>query len=292
MLKPFYQTTYQIKKTIHSLTIQPKLKMKKFIILSIGFLFLLNSCDEGLSLISNGQRVEGKGAYEKQTRDAKDFKGIDLMASGDVFVKQGAAYKVVVEGQKNILDILETVVENGILQIKFKSGSWNINTEKLNIYVETPSVSSLVLSGSGNISLESAIKSDDFDIKISGSGNIKTVDGLTAKTLNVEIGGSGDVHIGTANATTLKAAILGSGNIDIQGTGEKAAYEVTGSGDINASDFKTKTAEAHSTGSGNINCHASESIDAHVTGSGDINYGGNPPSVKSSVTGSGEITKK
>ena len=265
--------------------------MKKLIIASCAFLFLLTSCDDGFGLL-NTKRITGKGAMEKQDRDAKDFKGIDLMASADVIIKQGSAYKVIVEGQQNILEILETVVDNGILRIKFKEGSWNLNFDKLNVYVETPSVSSIVLSGSGNMTLESALNSEDLDIKISGSGNIKTADGLTAKKINVEIGGSGDIKMGSTTATELKAAVLGSGNFEIKGTGDKAEFQVTGSGDIDADDFVTKSTDAQTTGSGNINCHATESLDARILGSGDIRYSGNPPSVKSKATGSGEIKTK
>lgn len=290
-MKPFSQNRYQTDKIFNHLFIQPIQKMKKLIIASFAFLFLLTSCDDGFGLFDT-KRITGKGAMEKQDRDAKDFKGIDLMASADVIIKQGATYKVIVEGQQNILDILETVVDNGILSVKFKDGSWNLNFDKLNVYIETPSVSSIEISGSGNLTLESAFNADDLDIKLSGSGNIKTADGLIAKKINVEISGSGDIKMGSTTATELKAAILGSGNFDVKGTAEKATLTITGSGDIDAYDFMTKSTEAQSTGSGNIQCHATESLDAQIMGSGDIRYTGNPPSVKSKALGSGEIKTK
>lgn len=266
--------------------------MKKLIIASLAFLFLLNSCDDGLGLFNVGNRLVGKGPVEKQDRDAKDFKGIDLMASANVFVKQGATYKVTVEGQKNILDIIETVVDNNILLIKHKEGSWNLSYDKLNVYIETPSVSSLEISGSGDMTVESAFNSDDFAIELSGSGNIKMPNGLTAKKLKASIGGSGDINISSATISELAASLLGSGNFNITGTGDKASFEITGSGDINAHEFTAKATEANTTGSGNIKCYATESLDAHITGSGDINCKGNPPSVQSKVTGSGEIKTK
>ncbi len=265
--------------------------MKKLIFASFVFLFLLTSCDDGFGLF-NTKRITGKGVMEKQDRNAKDFKGIDLMASADVIIKQGATYKVTVEGQNNILEVLETVVDNGILRIKFKDGSWNLNFDKLNVYVETPSVSSLEISGSGNLTLESAFNADDLDLKLSGSGNIKTADGLTAKKITAEIGGSGDIKMGTTTAIELKATILGSGNFDIKGSGEKATLSITGSGDIDAYDFMTKSTEAQTMGSGNIHCHATESLDAQIMSSGDIRYAGNPPSVKSKAMGSGNIQTK
>ena len=275
------------------ITIQKKIqKMKKIIFASFALLLLLNSCDDGFGLFDSSKRIVGKGAVEKQERDAKDFKGIDLMVSGNVFVKQGSNYKVTVEAQKNILDVVETVVENGILRLKFKEGSWNMNFDKLNFYIETPSVSSLKISGSGDMTVESAFNSDDLDLNVSGSGNIKMPNGITVKTLEAEIGGSGDINLTSVSAEQLSAKVLGSGNFEINGSGNKAKFEVTGSGDIAASDFKTKATEAHTTGSGNIKCFATESLDAHILGSGDIHCGGNPPSVQSRTTGSGEIITK
>ncbi len=266
--------------------------MKKLIIASIALLFLLNSCDDGFGLFGSGNRIEGKGEVQKQDRDAKDFKGINLSTSANVFVKQGTAFKVTVEAQKNILDIVETVVENGILNIQFKTGSWNLRFDKLNVYVETPSVSSLEISGSGDMTVESAFTADDFTLAISGAGNIKMPNGVTAKKLKISIGGSGDINMDKTTAPELTAELTGSGGLNIRGTGEKAHLEIMGSGDIKATDFTTKATEATTTGSGNISCHASEKLDAHVTGSGDIQYTGNPPSVQSSATGSGEIKKQ
>jgi hypothetical protein len=293
-VKPFSKQTYLIgKQSINNFSINQQFKkMKKLIIASLAVLFFLSSCDDGFGLFGNSNRIEGKGDVIKQDRDAKDFKGINLSTSANVFVKQGTAYKVTVESQKNILDLVETVVENGILNIQFKTGSWNLRFDKLNVYIETPSVSSLEISGSGDMTVESAFNSDDFSIDISGAGNIKIPNGVTAKKLKVSIGGSGDINMNATTATELTADLNGSGSLDIIGTGEKADLKVTGSGDINAKGFTTKATEADATGSGSISCHASEKLDAHVTGSGDIKYSGNPPSVESSATGSGEIKKQ
>ncbi|MBL7814101.1 MAG: DUF2807 domain-containing protein [Saprospiraceae bacterium] len=266
--------------------------MKNFILVSCAFLFLLSSCDDGLGVVDGMKKVVGKGNIEKENRDAKDFKGIDLACSGDVFIKQGSEYKVTIESQKNIIDLVETNVENGILKLTFKKGTWNVSTDKLNFYIETPSVSSLTLSGSGSITIESALTSDNLAVSISGSGNIKAATSLTAQKLNIEIGGSGEVELNQVTATETSASVTGSGDLNLKGKGEKAHFEITGSGGIDADEFVAKAVEANTTGSGDIHCHATESVDAQITGSGDVNYAGNPPSVKSKVTGSGSVEKK
>lgn len=264
--------------------------MKKVIFSLLAISFLMTSCDDGLGLFE-GRRIKGTGAVERTTRDAKDFKSVDVMASANVFVKQAATFKVEVEAQKNIAEVLETVVENGTLKIKFKQGTWNLSFEKLNIYVEMPTVENLDISGSGDLTAETALTGDKIGVDITGSGNINIEKGLTAKALKVGIGGSGDIKIDGIEVGELSTRIAGSGELILSGKADKADYSVSGSGDVDASKLKSKAVEASVSGSGNINCNAEESLDAHASGSGDITYSGSATAVKTKVSGSGNIEK-
>ena len=264
--------------------------MKKVIFCLLTLPFLMTSCDDGFGLF-DGKRIKGTGAVERTTREAKDFKSIDVQTSANVFVKQGTTFKVEVEAQKNIAELLETVVEDGTLKIKFKHGSWRLSFDKLNVYVEMPVVENLEISGSGDLTAETALTGDKIEVDITGSGNINIEKGLTAKTLKVGIGGSGDIKIEGIEVGELSTKIAGSGELTLTGKADKAAYSVSGSGDVNASKLKSKAVEASVSGSGNISCNAEESLDAHASGSGDISYSGNATAVKTKVSGSGNIEK-
>ena len=219
-------------------------------------------------MISGG--VKGTGSVEKETRDVKDFKGVNLMSTGTVFLKKSNTFSVVVETHKNIAELLETVNDNGVLKIRFKNNIGNIHYDKLNIYVEAPTIETIDLSGSGDMSADNAISNAGLDIDLSGSGRIELKEG---------------------GYTQLTANLGGSGSIVLSGTAEKATYAITGSGNIDMKNVKAKTVKAEITGSGNIYCHADAALDALVTGSGDIQYSGDAI-VKSRVTGSGSIDKK
>ena len=265
--------------------------MKKLFIGLVVLSFLMTSCDDGWGLFDRGKRITGTGAMERTTRDAKDFKSIDLSASANVFVKQGTTFKVEVEAQKNIAEVFETVVDNGVLKLKFKSGAWNLNFDKLNVYVEMPAIEDISVSSSGDLTAETALSGENVALHVSGSGNIRAEKGLTAKTLKVGISGSGDVRSEGVATGELSAKVAGSGNLVLAGTADKSSYTVSGSGDIDAKNVKSKAVEAHSSGSGNIGCQADESLDASVSGSGDIRYSGNATNVKSKASGSGSISK-
>jgi hypothetical protein len=226
---------------------------------------LFAACDQ---MISGG--VKGTGPIEKETRDVKDFKGVNLMSTGNVYLKKSNAFSVVIETHKNIAELLETVNDNGILKIRFKNNIGNIHYDKLNIYVEAPNVESIDLSGSGEIVAENAISNGILSVDLSGSGNI-------------------DIKEGTY--TQLTVTLGGSGTIALTGTADKAKYALVGSGNIKTKNVKAKSVEADLTGSGDIYCHADTDLNAFVSGSGDIEYSGDAV-VKSRVTGSGSIDKK
>lgn len=238
--------------------------MKKDILIIAAAFLLFFACKR----IFNS--VKGTGPVETETRSLKDFKGVELGASADVYMTQATDFKVTIEAQKNIAELLETSVEGGILKIYFKKSMGNVDYDKLIIHVEAPLFESVNLLGSGNMIAQNAFKGDKLSLNITGSG---------------------DVRVKDATYNTVKAELSGSGNLEVGGSAESCELEVSGSGDLEAANLKSKKVDASITGSGNIDCHAETTMDASVTGSGDIHYKGDP-SVKSRITGSGSIEKK
>jgi len=171
---------------------------------------------------------------------------------------------------KKILDLIRTEVDGGNLKIKFKAGIWNFRSNKqINIYVSTPDVEGLFLSGSGNIKAETQIKTDDLDFSISGSGNI-TIDDLVASNLEGHISGSGDIDLSGSE------------------TVETMEISISGSGDLFAGNLKVNSVEIRVSGSGTCKVYAVSELEASVSGSGDVYYKGNPM-VNARVSGSGKI---
>ena len=215
-----------------------------------------------------GRRVVGTGDYVKEMRNVSNFTGVSSTISADIELRQGATFKVTVEGQKNILDLVKTDLKDGNLSITFTKG-YSMRTKKaVRVYVEAPNFAYIGLAGSGNVTVDEGLKGDNLKVNISGSGNI-----------NVE----------KLAYNTLKLDISGSGNVDLGGTANQADLTISGSGNLKASDLKVKTVNCRISGSGNMSCYVTKEIDALVSGSGDIRYGGNPTSVKTKVSGSGEI---
>ncbi|HOP04338.1 MAG TPA: head GIN domain-containing protein [Tenuifilaceae bacterium] len=219
-------------------------------------------------LSSCGTIYSGETKTEK--RDVKDFTGIELAISGDVFLSQGDNFSVTVEAEKDILHKIETVVEGGTLRIKTEKGfniSWG--DAKLKVYITMPRVEKLSISGSGDIKAETPIK---------------------AETLLLSISGSGDISVPSLSVEELAAKVSGSGDINVEGSsvGKKADVSVSGSGDVSISGIEFTDAEVSIVGSGDAYIVVKDNFTARIVGSGDIRYSGNPR-IDAKITGSGEL---
>ncbi len=220
-----------------------------------------------LILISGGSKAF---AQEKETRDVGSFSSISLSISGDLYLSQGNETKVVIEAERKILDILQTEVVGDNLKIKFQRGKWNIRSNKqIKIYVTTPDVEGLYLSGSGKIQAETQIKTEDLDFSISGSGSI-VINDLVASDLEGHISGSGDIDLSGSE------------------TVETMEISISGSGDLSAENLKVNSVEIRISGSGKCKVFAVSELEASISGSGSVYYKGNPR-INARSSGSGKI---
>ena len=218
-------------------------------------------------LISGGSKAL---AQEKETRDVGSFSSISLSLPADLYLTQGNDTKVVIEAEQKILDLIRTEVVGNNLKIKYKNGIWNIRSNKhIKIYVSTPDVEGLFLSGSGNIKAETQIKTKSLDFSISGSGNI-VIDDLVASDIEGHISGSGDIDLSGSE------------------TSETMEISISGSGDFFAENLKVNSVELRISGSGSCRVFAVSELEASISGSGSVYYKGNPR-VNAKASGSGKI---
>ena len=215
------------------------------------------------------KKVKANGNIITTTRTVSDFDKIAVSGSFHVTLIKGKEKTITIEASSNLMEAIETEVENGLLKIKFKSG-WNIRTyKKVTITVTFEALSGVALSGSGSITSADELIANDLALKVSGSGNMK----LKLFT------------------DTLTAAISGSGNLKLNGETNIVTCSISGSGNLNASDLIATITNAKVSGSGNVKIQALEEIHAKVSGSGSILYSGNPNIIKANSSGSGSVRK-
>jgi len=233
--------------------------------LPIVLLFVLivsNSCIFDLNVIT------GTGNIITESRSAKDFSTIELQTSADVEIVKGNTFNVSVSDYENLVKYLTVVVVDNRLIIKNQSKTINLWNSKAKVTVTLPDpLYSIKLAGSGNMRVLSTFNDLQFML-VSGSGNIVVNSNCQLIKLEAQIAGSGNID-GNGTVQDLYTKISGSGNIKFSEMRAKNANcTLSGSGNIYV--FIENRLDAFLSGSGDIVYSGSPVVNSHLSGSGSI----------------------
>ncbi len=244
------------------------LKKKHLIATTIGWtsvcsfvcIFFLSSC-------FHWDSVQGEGGSVTDSRSVGTFRSVDVGGDIEVYLMQGTAGPLRVEGQANILNVLETYVHDNELRIKYRTGVIVRAHAPVRIYITIPELQSVTVSGSATARSQSDWNVDDFKTCVSGSGKIE----MTLRRAD-------DVH----------AIISGSGNTYLRGDCQSYEVDISGSGSMYGFEFTTRNADLRISGSGSCELTATSQMNVRISGSGTVRYRGNPV-IDSHISGSGRI---
>jgi hypothetical protein len=219
-------------------------------------------------LFASCRKVSGSGPIVTETRDISGFVEIKSEFSGDIFVTQGPTYRVAIESQQNIIDVVETVLSNKTLTLRLKHHTSVRPKERIKVHITVPEIEALVVSGSGNIEMMSHLVSDYLHLKIKGSGSINLND-VRATEVDAEISGSGEINIAGGEIHSEKIDISGSGDVYAENLkASKADIKIAGSGDARV--FVTDRLKVRISGSGSVYYKGSPDVDINISGSGSV----------------------
>ena len=144
------------------------MKNLKVLVIAIFAAFALSTTSCYFDFDNDGNLFgceSGHGSVVSRTLFLDDFHSLDLQSSADIFIRQGSQQEVVVEGQDNIIDLLDTRIRNGEWEIDFVDCIRN--HDKIEIYITIPDIRDLTISGSGKIYGENDWNVGDMKLKIS-----------------------------------------------------------------------------------------------------------------------------
>lgn len=237
------------------------MKTRKLLILNLLALFISTT-----SCITD--TINGNGILSTEERNTPAFEKVKSSGSFEVFIAKGDDYEVIVNAEENVLPFIETYVSNGILTLDIKDHTVIRNDFPMEVFITTPDLNGIKLSGSGTISTD-YFESDKMDLLLSGSGDIITA----------------------CDARNIKVSISGSGNIEVTGNADASQVVISGSGNAETANLNTKSCFSNISGSGNIWISVDTYLEARISGSGNVFYYGYPE-IKKSISGSGHIIGK
>lgn len=209
--------------------------------------------------------VRGCGNLTTETRETGEFNSVDLKIPADVIIYRDDMPSLLIEADRSLMPYIAADMAGKTLYLQ---GRKNLRPgrNRITVYIGMPSVSSLRVSGSGNITVEDVFDADNLELKIFGSGNI-TVPVSTSR-LSSEINGSGSLHL--------------------EGTAGKHIITIKGSGNVKSMRLESKNCEIKVMGSGNSYVRVDSALNAEIAGSGDIYVSGSPR-INARINGTGKI---
>jgi hypothetical protein len=223
----------------------------------------LSSCGFDIQIGDFGTGKKGNGNVVTDTRAiSEDFTRVSASEGLMVYVTQADDFKIEVEGDDNIIDLIRTDIKNGKLRIHADE---NIGRATKNVYVSLPTITELHASSGSHLETVNIVNTTELAVDGS-SGAIVEVD-LIAQDLEID-------------------ASSGA-NLDINGKADNVNVDVSSGGNINAKDLETKACTAEASSGGNIKIQVSEKLMANANSGGNISYSGEPNvEQKKSVSGS------
>ncbi|RYY59264.1 MAG: DUF2807 domain-containing protein [Chitinophagaceae bacterium] len=238
--------------------------MKRYFFIGLVSLTLFSSCR-----MMSGRSVRGDGNVTSQTRNFRDFDGVDVSGALDVYISTDSTYSVKVEADQNLQEFIEVYIDNHTLRIK-NANNTNIDPSKpIRIYVTAPDLNGLGASGASSIFGTGRITSPaDIDIDLSGASKIK------------------------ADLKAPKVSIHMSGACSGELTGETKDLDIEGSGasDLKAFGLLAENVDIDLSGAGSVDVYSSVKLMAGTSGAGTIRYKG-AGAVSTDISGAGSVKK-
>lgn len=199
------------------------------------------------------------GAQTAQIQEGESieqFNEIEVDGSMQVFFSQDKNCSLCIEAPQEIKDKIVTTVNGKSLLISTKdemSGVYaSFPMSDVKVYVTSPIIKDVEMSGSGTFTATSPIDATRFDIDLNGSGNVFLKGLLSCSYLDLELKGSGNIRISEAKVDKLESEVSGSGNISFENiTANSINSTILGSGNIKLKG-SAKTSTQSITGAGNV----------------------------------------
>lgn len=233
--------------------------MKKTVLICSLSLFAFASC--------NMNAVKGNGHIVTKSLTQTGFKDIEASSDLEVHLAQGT-YNVKLEGDENIIELVNVRVEGDRLKVGLKDNVSISSGRPVKVFITAPEFREI--EGSGACVFSGKIASS-IPISIDLSGACETHMQIDAPKIDVDASGASE--------------------IELKGRARDFSVDASGASTTHCFDLLTENTSLEISGGGEAEVFASQSLTVSISGAGDVKYKGNPATVKQDISGAGNVTK-
>lgn len=239
-------------------------QMKKLL---LGILLILAVSACGISFPSRGRHASGHIISE--TREVSGFHGIVVSGGSVIDITQGEEEGLVIEADENMMEYLESEVEDGILYLGIRE------TQILDGFISFDPVH-----------YHLKVKNLD-DISISGSTDL-TADSLTTTDMKVDLSGASTIKINDFQADSLDLVSSGASDVDLAGNCPRQIININGGGKYRAADLVSKDVTINASGAADVDVSAADKLELNLSGASQVDYYGDP-TITQNISGASDV---
>lgn len=181
-------------------------------------------------LASSCVAVRGSGTKAEDSRQVPAFSSISFNGSYSAELAVGGeateTVTVLLTGDDNIVPLIDTVVEGGVLTIDSEKNLWT--DLPLTVKATPFELDGITINGSADVNA-TGIHGPKINVEVNGSGDV-TLSGQ-AEAVKLEVNGSGDVQARDLKATSVTIEIAGSGDVEVCAS-KSLSVDIAGSGAV------------------------------------------------------------
>lgn len=215
--------------------------------------------------------VKGTGENITIERTIENFTELEIDGAFKVTIEQDRNLdkpQIILIGQQNIIDKINTNVKGGKLNIEFSERCYQVD-EVIEIHIKIIDIKSIEADGASNIKALSLIKSDNLDLDVDGAANIE----MELRTKDLKINADG------------------AASFKLSGKADEMNIKIDGAGSVKAFDLLTNAVDVKVDGAGVCEVNVRDELDVKITGIGEVKYKGSPKDFNQSINGAGKVTK-
>jgi hypothetical protein len=238
------------------------MKRSFFLLLSLLSLFL-SACD------MFGERIHGNGNVKSVIRQADHFNSVSVRSNINLHIKQDSAWSLRIEADDNLLELIETEVHDGLLEIKVAESYELEPSRSINVFVTAPEFAVLKASGASDI---------QSDSKITGSG-----------TLDIDISGASSITL-DLKSPRVETELSGASKATLRGETKDFSLRGSGASEFRCFELMAENTDVDVSGASNGDVFASVNLKADASGASNVRYKGSP-TVSSNTSGAGSVSR-
>lgn len=223
--------------------------MKKHIFVSCIFIFTLLF---NMASCINSDPVKGNGIIKKISREAGDFKSLQISGPFKVFLMSGNTTKIEIETDENLLEHIETKIVKGKLKVDAKKIM--LSTKGINIFITCAVLEKIELSGAVDLVANEKLQFNKLELNISGASSVKA----------------------EMNCVELDASFTGGSAAILSGVVSKADFAISGACRFDASEMIVDVANTEVSGTADVQLHIITKLDIKASGASNTRYFGEP----------------